>query len=423
MKKLFTSFAVLALLCCITTDANAQTPMYGRPIGALYCGVTETGSRLGGNQYLVVPAGVDVTFPNLSTEGSSYYWTYDNLVYRGDTIAHVDSQTEAAATATDLTMSIPDSAEGSFFELPVVYADASPFQLNVYKVKVQNGNYTNTDGSKTYWLCNHGLYGSTGAKARHYSQTYYCLNSETTNAKWLSKNSDDYTALTVKGFLEYFRKPLKKYKLSGVNVVVYSPTISSTGVKVEICKATSNDNGSMKSYTTSGAYATWTATSSDLTQIGSTKYYMLKFSGDAVEIDDAIAIKISPVNSEDTETTFTVSHTGNPQNLGASDQSAYLVCGVTKTDGSESTVRLSALTTNKYVIDNSGEEVTTYMRSFAVYINVEYVTDSSTDGIKNVGITEQKVIENDAVYNLQGQRVSPDTKGIVIKNGKKIVNR
>lgn len=54
-----------------------------------------------------------------------------------------------------------------------------------------------------------------------------------------------------------------------------------------------------------------------------------------------------------------------------------------------------------------------------------FTTDGTTTG--TTGITEivtSTVNDSDApVYNLAGQRVSPTTKGILIKNGKKFINR
>ena len=44
-----------------------------------------------------------------------------------------------------------------------------------------------------------------------------------------------------------------------------------------------------------------------------------------------------------------------------------------------------------------------------------------TDGIENV--TTRMEDANAPVYNLAGQRVSPTTKGILIKNGRKYINK
>ncbi|MBR7066349.1 MAG: DUF5123 domain-containing protein, partial [Prevotella sp.] len=44
-----------------------------------------------------------------------------------------------------------------------------------------------------------------------------------------------------------------------------------------------------------------------------------------------------------------------------------------------------------------------------------------TEGISTMVMSEENV--NAPVYNLAGQRVSPTTKGILIKNGKKYINR
>lgn len=51
-----------------------------------------------------------------------------------------------------------------------------------------------------------------------------------------------------------------------------------------------------------------------------------------------------------------------------------------------------------------------------------YELDETGAGIDNITV-EQEFDENAPVYNLQGQRVSKDTKGILIQNGKKFINR
>lgn len=47
----------------------------------------------------------------------------------------------------------------------------------------------------------------------------------------------------------------------------------------------------------------------------------------------------------------------------------------------------------------------------------------SATGIQGVSVENKKAIENDAVYNLAGQRVSKSYKGVVIKNGKKFIQK
>ena len=51
-----------------------------------------------------------------------------------------------------------------------------------------------------------------------------------------------------------------------------------------------------------------------------------------------------------------------------------------------------------------------------------YVEDEIGTGINNVTVDEE-LDENAPVYNLAGQRVSKDAKGIVIQNGKKYIRR
>lgn len=56
------------------------------------------------------------------------------------------------------------------------------------------------------------------------------------------------------------------------------------------------------------------------------------------------------------------------------------------------------------------------------YGNYIYSLNGVTTGIDNITV-ELELDENAPVYNLSGQRVSKDTKGILIQNGKKFINR
>lgn len=53
-----------------------------------------------------------------------------------------------------------------------------------------------------------------------------------------------------------------------------------------------------------------------------------------------------------------------------------------------------------------------------LYMGNVYAYDSSSDGIENVNSDN---VKNNQIYNLAGQRVSPNTKGLLIQNGKKYV--
>ncbi len=55
------------------------------------------------------------------------------------------------------------------------------------------------------------------------------------------------------------------------------------------------------------------------------------------------------------------------------------------------------------------------------FFGFKYETDGGTSGINNV--TTSEVNENAPVYNLSGQRVNKETKGILIQNGKKFINK
>ena len=54
---------------------------------------------------------------------------------------------------------------------------------------------------------------------------------------------------------------------------------------------------------------------------------------------------------------------------------------------------------------------------------IRYVTVSSTgSGIGAIEV-DRVIVDNGAIYNLSGQRIGADYKGIVIKNGKKYFNK
>lgn len=74
-------------------------------------------------------------------------------------------------------------------------------------------------------------------------------------------------------------------------------------------------------------------------------------------------------------------------------------------------------------IEYKGEAGTIYLYSESGGINIydiKYTPESST-GIYD--ITKDNVDANAPVYNLAGQRVSKETKGILIQNGKKFINK
>lgn len=53
--------------------------------------------------------------------------------------------------------------------------------------------------------------------------------------------------------------------------------------------------------------------------------------------------------------------------------------------------------------------------------NYGYTADSETSGIADIIINEQP--QSDVIYNVLGQKVDENYKGLVIKNGKKYIQR
>ena len=90
-----------------------------------------------------------------------------------------------------------------------------------------------------------------------------------------------------------------------------------------------------------------------------------------------------------------------------------------KADG---TFTITNTSVNKYV------QFSTQYNSFGSYgderglLPYLYVEDEIGTGINNVTVDEE-LDENAPVYNLAGQRVSKDAKGIVIQNGKKYIRK
>jgi len=79
--------------------------------------------------------------------------------------------------------------------------------------------------------------------------------------------------------------------------------------------------------------------------------------------------------------------------------------------------------TTTYTLPLTDEDIATLksegLRISGYNMTVTKITSTSTTAINN--IVSSSAMKNDAVYNLAGQKVGKDYKGIVIKNGKKIV--
>ena len=55
------------------------------------------------------------------------------------------------------------------------------------------------------------------------------------------------------------------------------------------------------------------------------------------------------------------------------------------------------------------------------FYDIKY-TPGTSSGITNI-TTEEQADPNAPIYNLAGQRVTKDTKGVLIQNGKKFINK
>ncbi len=73
-----------------------------------------------------------------------------------------------------------------------------------------------------------------------------------------------------------------------------------------------------------------------------------------------------------------------------------------------------------YSFDAKKGDVTITYDGGANFYSFEFISGGAT-GIKNV--TSETSVKSDAIYNLAGQQVSKDYKGVVIQNGKKFLNK
>jgi len=409
----------------LTEAGPATKALYGRPAGAFFAGVNESGGRIGSNAYLTIP-NVQVTFPNWSSDCATSYWTYKDVDGEGTT-----TQSE---TLEDLTLDFTASESGKNYTAPTVYADDSTFTMATY-VHVDDGNYVNSKGV-SYLLANHSPWGTSGAKSRHYREIYYKFNNATVNSNWLDASDGyNYDTLQIKSFVELFRQPLKPYKLAAAHVQIYktsSMTLADTGLKLEICKATVNEYGILQSI--GSKIATWTATEDNLTQV-SGNYYLMKFSGDSLLINSPIVLKLSVADESDTSTDIVVCNSQNPQDFGERDQSAFIEFYSSVTSSSGTVTKGTYLKSAYKKLDSD------YMRSFCFYLDVKYCeTVSVTIGetgygtlyysdknlVVPAGVTATTyVVENGSLTATKVYKegdVIPANMAVVIYDGKGSVN-
>ena len=95
-------------------------------------------------------------------------------------------------------------------------------------------------------------------------------------------------------------------------------------------------------------------------------------------------------------------------------------------NGTKTEVQLVNCTANEAVtktIDYTGGAATIYLYSESGGINIydiKYTPTGDTNGINNINVAPT-ANENAPVYNLAGQRVNKEAKGILIQNGRKVI--
>ena len=77
----------------------------------------------------------------------------------------------------------------------------------------------------------------------------------------------------------------------------------------------------------------------------------------------------------------------------------------------------------KYTEGKLNGAATRNVNSLPDRLDVEWIPATSNGGTTGITGTEQQTADEEPVYNLNGQRVDDSYKGLIIKNGKKMVKK
>jgi len=391
----------------ITGDAllNAQG---ARPIGALYLGVSEQGTRASAKNYLVLPEGLgEVTFPNYSIGAEQYSWQAMGTTIYGPT-----------STPDDLTLGLIGDTAGAVMPMPLVCADTLSYAL-ADSVISTHGSIS--DAHHTYYLGNHI------PMRTPFTDSTFAFNPG--NTYW-SNILRPYRPVTVKGFAEYFRQPLRAYQLKDVNVLIYvadDEPFSLAPLQLRICAATSNYDGSMLKASPE-PLAVWTmpdttrfVTSSQFDATGA--HYVLHFTGDTLKVDEPIVLELVLDETSKETAQFTVCSTQQEEMSPLCEQSAFVLVASNETEFLYPAYKSTKQRKSAVVCGIPVDSTYTRTRSLCFYVNIAY--DKSKSAITDVQADEPAGTGKATRYfDLYGREVAPDAKGIVITDDhRKLLNR
>lgn len=239
---------------------------------------------------------------------------------------------------------------------------------------------------------------------------------------------------------------------------VFDDTSTSTG----ICKLTMTytskqglavEQAESLPLTVGSAKAATLCAPADLTIPSGVKAYTLKYEGGVLKATEVTAEKIpanTPVliNAEPDDYSFAINKTSTNVVTGtynymdgSTPKSREYITDVTSTDNHlQGVLQMHYVPENSYVLQNGTSgigfykvNVTNYMiKPFRCFIPASAIPaeanaltivfdDDNTTGVKNVKNAMEE--GSNEIYNLSGQRVGKDYKGVVIKNGRKMIQK
>ncbi len=262
----------------------------------------------------------------------------------------------------------------------------------------------------------------------------------------------------MKSGMQGTKSPTNEYVATAKtnNGGVFNDTNTSTG----ICKLTMTytskkglavEQAESLPLTVGSAKAATLCAPADLTIPSGVKAYKLKYEGgvlNATEVTKKIPAN-TPVliNAEPDDYSFAIDKTSTNVVTstyeymdGSTKKSREYIPDVTSTDNHlQGVLQMHYVPENSYVLQNGTSgigfykvNVTNYMiKTFRCYLTLPAASearaltivydDENTTGVKNVKSTMAE--GSNEIYNLSGQRVGKDYKGVVIKNGRKMIQK
>ena len=401
MKKHLLSLTLLATLA-ISTQAQNVTINYSRPVGTFYYVLSAKSNYSQNEAFLAVPNNADLSFTSHHQNGATRNWSYTD-----------PTNPEGKSSSSDSILTVKyNFQEQTVIDGPTLTGSQEGYNDNTYKVVthlVVGGNGWGEADDPYYWG-NHP-YNLPGMG--RLSSTNYFLNNEASFQNWISRlkgekyYGENFELKAIKGWAEKFNKPVAPYELRGVHIRAYDRDLTLDGdVKITIKKASDNE-----------LVAQSTLSLADITKLDDPKQLFLHFTylEDAngqhvnnVIIDDAVFVVLEALSPT---TQLMPLHWCSK--IAEGESYIYLYGDYTDAEGAEH---------SDDFVDVTNFGVSTYIYdSFCYYLDAAYIAEDTPTAITSIADTYEKA--KTPAYNLAGQRVGTNYRGLIIKDGKKYISK